>query len=58
MIHGSNEEIPFVTLDMSGRNRFLGAGVVPHEGIGNNTVLNEIVLDNDALTDANMTGYL
>ena len=51
----SGEEIPFMTLDFTGRNRFLGDGIHAHEGINNKTVLNEIVLYNDALTDANMT---
>ena len=47
--------MPFVSIDLTGRNRNLGEGVHAHEGISNKALLNELVLYNDALTDANMT---
>jgi len=51
----SGEEVPFISLDLTGRNRYLGDGVHAHEGIENKKVKYELVLWNDALTDANMT---
>ena len=51
----SGEEVPFMSLDLTGRNRFLGHSVEAHEGITNKMVKYELVMWNDALTDANMT---
>ena len=51
----TGEEILFMTFDLTGRNRFLGKGLIPHEGTRNKSAKNEIVLYNGSNTDANMT---
>ena len=51
----SGEQVPFISLDLSGRNRYPGEGVHAHGGIENKKVKHELVLWNDALTDTNMT---
>ena len=51
----TGEDVPYIVLNLTDRNRFVGEDAHVHEGISNKGVKHEIVLYNGALTDANMT---